>query len=51
MPHLENTTERLDALHRLGLSPQLLALASERWPHPIFEFCCGSHVPPLFGPG
>src|SRR5262245_54671506 len=31
---------RLDALGQLGLSPVLLALASERWPHPAFEFRC-----------
>lgn len=33
--------QRLDALQRMGLSPVLLALASERWPDPAFEFTCG----------
>ncbi len=32
---------RLDALRAFGLSPTLLALASEQWPHPAFEFPCG----------
>jgi hypothetical protein len=33
--------QRLIALQRLGLSLPLLALASEQWPHPAFEFRCG----------
>jgi hypothetical protein len=33
--------QRLNALERLGLSPKLLSLASQRWPHPAFEFPCG----------
>ena len=40
MPHVRQD-QRLVALERLGLSPTLLALASERWPHPAFEFRCG----------
>src|SRR5947209_548198 len=33
--------DRRNQLAALGLSPALLNLASQRWPHPAFEFPCG----------
>jgi hypothetical protein len=41
--HLGNAMDRRSQLAELGLSPALLDLASERWPHRAFEFPCG-HV-------